>query len=85
MEELSLKPSETVVIEDSKTGIISGLQSKANVVAITTSLKSADIHLISDNVLVFNSYDEIGNYFKNNFLFLNYKFENQFFFLFFFL
>ena len=67
MEELSLKPYETVVIEDSKTGIISGLQSKAKVIAITTSLKSADIHLISDNVLVFKSYDEISNYFKKTF------------------
>jgi len=66
MKELSLQSSETIVIEDSKTGLLSGLESKATVIGLATSLSTKEITNISDKILPFNNYEEIGRFFKKH-------------------
>lgn len=66
MKELSLQASETIVIEDSKAGLLSGLKSKATVIGIATSLTTKEITKISDKILPFNNYEEIGCFFKKH-------------------
>ena len=66
MKELSLQSSETIVIEDSKTGLLSGLESKATVIGLATSLSTKEIANISDKILPFNNYEEIGCFFKKH-------------------
>ena len=65
MEELMLKPNETIIIEDSKTGLLSAIQTKARVIGITTSLKDKEIKRIGKNILIANSYQDIGTIYKN--------------------
>lgn len=65
MKSLSLNPNETIIIEDSKTGLISAVKSKAKVIGITTSLTDKQIKEISNEIFIANSYDDIGLYFKN--------------------
>ena len=65
MESLSLHPNETIIIEDSKIGLISAVNSKAKVIGITTSLTDEEIKKIDKNILITNSYDDISIYFKN--------------------
>ena len=65
MESLSLHPNETIIIEDSKTGLVSAVNSKAKVIGITTSLTDEEIKKIDKNILVANSYDDISIYFEN--------------------
>ena len=64
MKSLSLNPNKTLIIEDSKTGLISGVQSKAKVIGITTSLNKKQIMDIDKNILIVDSYSEISNYFQ---------------------
>tara|TARA_X000000368_G_scaffold274444_1_gene217700 strand:- start:3270 stop:3929 length:660 start_codon:yes stop_codon:yes gene_type:complete len=64
MKSLSLHPNETIIIEDSKTGLISAVNSKAKVIGITTSLTDEEIKKIDKNILIANSYDDISSYFK---------------------
>jgi len=66
MESLSLSANQTLIIEDSKTGLLSGIQSKANVIGITTSLTKNQINNIDKNIIVANSYNEINQYLKYN-------------------
>ena len=65
MNELSLTPDRTLIIEDSKTGIISAVKSGARVVGITTSLSRDDIKDIDTKIYVVESYSEIGEYLQN--------------------
>ena len=65
MKSLSLHPNETIIIEDSKIGLISAVNSKAKVIGITTSLTDEEIKRIDKNILITNSYDDISIYFKN--------------------
>jgi|TARA_B100001540_G_scaffold253296_1_gene229887 HAD superfamily hydrolase (TIGR01509 family) len=65
MDFLSLHPNETIIIEDSKIGLISAINSKAKVIGITTSLTDEEITKIDKNILIANSYDDISIYFKN--------------------
>ena len=65
MKSLSLHPNETIIIEDSKIGLISAVNSKAKVIGITTSLTDEEIKKIDKNILITNSYDDISIYFKN--------------------
>ena len=43
MGHFSSKPDETVIFEDSKTGLTSAVNSKANVIGLTTSLSKKNI------------------------------------------
>ena len=65
MEKLSLSANETIVIEDSKTGLLSAVKSEAKVIGITTSLSGSQIKDINSDITVANSYDDITNIFKN--------------------
>ena len=65
MEYLSLDINETVIIGDSKTGLLSAVRSKAKVIGITTSLSSNQIKDIHQDIIVANSYNDISECFKN--------------------
>ena len=62
MEALSLKPKNTLIIEDSKTGLQSAAKSKAKVIGLTTSLTENQIKDIDKSIIVANSYNEIHTY-----------------------
>ena len=65
MEFLSLDKNQTLIIEDSKTGLLSAVKSGATVIGITTSLTIEEIKDINKNILVFDSYNDISNYLSN--------------------
>ena len=65
MKELSLDPNQTLIIEDSKTGLMSAVGSGARVVGITTSLSRDEIKDIDTRIHVVESYPEIGEYLQN--------------------
>ena len=56
--------SQTLIIEDSKTGLLSAVKSKAHVIGITTSLTKDQIKDIDKNITVVNSYHEINKIFS---------------------
>jgi len=66
MKYLSLNATDTVVIEDSKTGLLSGVKSGAKVIGLTTSLTYNQIKNIDKNILIANSYHDIGIILKSN-------------------
>ena len=49
------------------TGLLSGVRTKSKVIGITTSLTEKQINNINEDILVVNSYNEIGRYFQNNY------------------
>ena len=59
MESLSLSSKDTIIIEDSKTGLMSAIQSDATVLGITTSLTKSEIKKIDKNINVVSSYSDI--------------------------
>ena len=63
MEDLSLDASQTLIFEDSKTGLLSASRSKATVIGLMTSLTSEQIKNIDNNILVATSYNDISKYF----------------------
>ena len=65
MDSLSLDVKETLIIEDSKTGLESAIKSKAKVVGITTSLTDSQIKNIDNNIIVAKSYSDIGMLLKS--------------------
>ena len=65
MESLSLSSKDTVIIEDSKTGLLSALQSNATVLGITTSLTKSEMKKIDQNINVVSSYSDIKAYLEN--------------------
>ena len=65
MEFLSLNPNQTLIIEDSKTGLLSGIKSNAIVFGLTTSLNEDKIKKISNNIRIANSYTDIEIFLKN--------------------
>tara|TARA_Y100000748_G_scaffold254451_1_gene220421 strand:+ start:256 stop:930 length:675 start_codon:yes stop_codon:yes gene_type:complete len=65
MEFLSLNPNQTLIIEDSKTGLLSGIKSNAIVFGLTTSLTEDQIKKISNNIRIANSYTDIEVFLKN--------------------
>ena len=65
MESLSLLSKDTVIIEDSKTGLLSALQSNATVLGITTSLTKSEMNKIDQNINVVSSYSDIKAYLEN--------------------
>jgi len=64
MESLSLSENETIIIEDSRTGLISAVKSNAHVIGITTSLSVSQIKQIDQKILIADSYNDISNYLK---------------------
>ena len=64
MESLSLDSNETIIIEDSKTGLLSGIKSGSKVIGITTSLTGSQIKNISNDIFIADSYNDISTYFK---------------------
>ena len=64
MESLSLKEENTIIIEDSKTGLISASGTNAKVIAIKTSITDDEIKSISNDIIITENYKEIENYFK---------------------
>ena len=56
MGHFSSKPRQTVIFEDSRTGLTSAVKSKANVIGLTTSLNKKNIKEIDKNILVVDSY-----------------------------
>ena len=65
MDFLSLSPDETLIIEDSKTGLLSAVKSNANVFGITTSLTKNKIKEIDKKIMIANSYKDIERFLKN--------------------
>ncbi len=65
MDSLNLHASETFIIEDSETGLLSGIKSNANVIGLTTSLLSNQIKDIDNSILVANSYSDINKYLES--------------------
>ncbi|MAP61826.1 MAG: hypothetical protein CMF82_02605 [Candidatus Marinimicrobia bacterium] len=65
MDSLSLDVKETLIIEDSKTGLESAIKSKAKVIGITTSLTDSQIKNIDNNIIVAKSYSDIGMLLKS--------------------
>ena len=66
MNDMSLDPDNTLIIEDSKTGLISAVKSLARVIGITTSLSREQILEIDDGIYVAESYKDIGEYLQNS-------------------
>ena len=62
MDCLSLNIYNTLIIEDSKTGLISAIKSGARVVGLTTSLQKNQIKEIDENIIVANSYVDIASF-----------------------
>tara|TARA_Y100001970_G_C14250071_1_gene871173 strand:- start:3375 stop:4043 length:669 start_codon:yes stop_codon:yes gene_type:complete len=65
MDSLSLSFRNTIIIEDSKTGLISAVRSKATVLGITTSLTANAIQQIDKSINTASSYKEIKAYLEN--------------------
>ena len=68
MERLNLKPTNTIIIEDSKTGFLSALKTKSKVVGITTTLRGQEIKNISKDIQIAKSYLEIKNFLKRHYI-----------------
>ena len=60
MESLCLDPKETLIIEDSKTGLISAVNSGAHVVGLKTSLSSGQMQCISKKIYAINHFRELA-------------------------
>jgi len=66
MNDMSLDKDNTLIIEDSKTGLISAVKSLARVIGITTSLSREQILEIDDGIYVAESYKDVGEYLQNS-------------------
>ena len=66
MHNLSLNAKNTLIIEDSRTGLISAVKSGANVIGLTTSLSPKQINQVDENILVAKSYIDLGLLMKKN-------------------
>jgi len=62
MELVGSSPDETLIIEDSSSGLRSAVDSGAMVVGLPSTLSKAEIHQINKSIIVLDSYDEIRNF-----------------------
>ena len=62
IEQAKSNPKNTVIIEDSSTGLQSASKSKAKVIGLTTSLTENQIKDIDKSIIIANSYNEISTY-----------------------
>ena len=67
MKKLKLKPNNTMIIEDSKTGLLSALKTKSKVVGITTTMKEEEIKSLNENIEIVNSYPKLEKVFKEKY------------------
>jgi len=67
MKKLKLKSNNTMIIEDSKTGLLSALKTKSIVVGITTTMKEAEIKSLNENIEIVNSYPKLEKVFKKKY------------------
>ena len=67
MDYLSLNANNTLIIEDSNTGLTSAVKTGAKVIGLTTSLNEKQIQQINKNIIIVNTYQDIGAYFEKNF------------------
>tara|TARA_B110000438_G_C15485243_1_gene509039 strand:+ start:42 stop:458 length:417 start_codon:yes stop_codon:yes gene_type:complete len=65
MDSLSLSLDETLIIEDSKTGLLSAVRSNATVLGLTTSLTKSAIKDIDKSIRIVHSYEDIKAYLEN--------------------
>tara|TARA_S200000501_G_C20741244_1_gene707422 strand:- start:261 stop:938 length:678 start_codon:yes stop_codon:yes gene_type:complete len=71
MKKLKLKPNNTMIIEDSKTGLLSALKTKSKVVGITTTMKEEEIKSLNENIEIVNSYPKLEKIFKEKFYYIS--------------
>ena len=62
MNDLSLNENNTLIIEDSQTGLLAAVKSGATVVGLTTSLHENQIEEIDENIIVANSYIDVASF-----------------------
>ena len=67
MKKLKLKPQSTMIIEDSKTGLLSALKTKSKVVGITTTTSKREIKKLNENIKIVASYFELEKVFKEKY------------------
>ena len=67
MKKLKLKPQSTMIIEDSKTGLLSALKTKSKVVGITTTTSKREIKKFNENIETVASYLELEKVFKEKY------------------
>ena len=67
MKKLKLKPNNTMIIEDSKTGLLSALKTKSKVVGITTTMKEREIKSLNEKIEIANSYLKLEKIFKEKY------------------
>lgn len=65
MDSLSLSLDETLIIEDSKTGLLSAVRSNATVLGLTTSLTKSAMKDIDQSIRIVRSYEDIKAYLEN--------------------
>jgi len=65
MDDLALTADNTLIIEDSQTGLLSAVGSGAQVIGITTSLSKEDILKIDNSIHVVDTYQDIAEYLEN--------------------
>ena len=59
---LGVKSRECIIIEDSSSGLLSGVRSGAQVFGIKTTLSTAQIHVISPKIIIVKNYKELSEY-----------------------
>ena len=63
---LDSNPEETMIIEDSRSGLQSAVDSGAMVVGLPTTLSIDQIHQIHDSIIVLDNYSKIRNFLDSN-------------------
>ena len=67
MKKLKLKPQSIMIIEDSKTGLLSALKTKSKVVGITTTTSKREIKKLNENIEIVDSYLELEKIIKEKY------------------
>ena len=62
MRDLNVNPENTIIIEDSKSGLKSATASGAHTIAITSTLPTSDIYAIDKKIDIFDNYNAISNF-----------------------
>ena len=59
---LNIRPQNTMIIEDSSSGLISAVKSGAKVIGLQTTLSKSEILNIDSGIVVVGDYGELSNY-----------------------
>ena len=62
MEMLGVDPEDAIIIEDSNSGLVSGVRSGATVFGIQTTLSTSEISSISSKIIIIKDYSELSKY-----------------------